>query len=256
MNILVTNDDGINSEALKQLVKALSTIGDVFVVAPDSERSGNSQHITSRGRIRIEERQMEGAKKAYALWGTPTDCIHVSLKFLLRDQIDLVVSGINIGPNQSSDICYSGTCGAAREAFMLKVPSIAISTCSWDSTLKDFSVCTDTVLDVIPKYMANPDRSKYFLNINVPFLKAEEIKGYKVATTDAIVYYKDAYEWQEEYGVKYINMHFTFDRYGIEEENINNDICATNAGYISITPVDCNSLCREYYEKVKQEWEK
>ena len=99
MNILVSNDDGINSKALRTLVKILSEIGDVYVVAPDSERSANSHHFTMAGRMRIEEKQVDGAKKAYALWGTPCDCIHAGLQFIIREKIDLVVSGINKGWN-------------------------------------------------------------------------------------------------------------------------------------------------------------
>ena len=103
MNIFITNDDGIESTGLKCLVKAFSKLGDVYVVAPNGERSSNSHHLTCFGKVKIEERQVEGAKNAYALWGTPADCTYLGLDFLYKDKIDLVVSGINRGLNVSTD---------------------------------------------------------------------------------------------------------------------------------------------------------
>ena len=85
--VLITNDDGIGSRGLQALVEEFSQYMDVYVVAPEGERSSNSHHMTLRGKVRIEEREMEGTVKAYALWGTPADCVHLSLRFLFKDQI-------------------------------------------------------------------------------------------------------------------------------------------------------------------------
>ena len=136
MNILVTNDDGIKAAGLRAIVKELASLGNVYVVAPNGQCSAYSHKMTLRGSLRFEEREVPGAKKAFALWGTPVDCVHVGCNFLVGEKIDLVVSGINKGPNLSTDIIYSGTIAAAREAFIHHIPSVALSLNSF--TVRDF----------------------------------------------------------------------------------------------------------------------
>ena len=127
MNVLITNDDGIDFEGLRALAEVFSKSFDVYVVAPEGERSSHSHHLNIRGKLRYEEREMPFAKKAYALWGTPADCAHMAIHALLKEKIDLVVSGINRGANVSTDIIYSGTIAAAREAFIYRIPAMALS---------------------------------------------------------------------------------------------------------------------------------
>ena len=123
MNILISNDDGINSAGINSLAKAFSRLGNVYVVAPEGERSSNSHHLTCVGKVKIEKRDLENAVEAYALWGTPADCVYLGLDFLFKDRIDLVVSGINIGLNVSTDIVYSGTIAAARARIIASIHS-------------------------------------------------------------------------------------------------------------------------------------
>ena len=151
MNILVSNDDGINSKALRTLVKYLSELGDVYVVAPDCERSANSHHFSMFGRIRIEEKQLEGAKKAYALWGTPCDCIHAGVQFIFEEKMDIVVSGINKGWNLSGDAIYSGTVAAAREGYIQGIKSIAFSLDTFED--KDYTDAAIVARDITKKYI-------------------------------------------------------------------------------------------------------
>ena len=177
MNILVTNDDGINSAGLKALVNELCKIGDVYVVAPEGERSATSHHISIIGSVRFEEVEMPNVKKAFAVWGTPADCVHCGLHVLLDEKIDLLISGINKGPNLSSDIIYSGTIAAAREGFIQGVPSMAVSLCDFHPD--DYGVAAEYAREFALKYLDLEDNTDYFISINIPNVSKEEIKVYR-----------------------------------------------------------------------------
>ena len=202
MKILVTNDDGIDAAGLKALVKAMAQLGEVYVVAPDGERSSNSHHLNIKGRIRFEQRSLPYAKKAYAIWGTPADCAHMGLYYFFEGQIDLVVSGINKGANVSTDIIYSGTIAAAREAYLHHVPAMAVSLDSFVS--EDYDVCGEYALKIARQYMKMENRFDYFLNVNVPALEKDEIKGIRVCDKEGDVHYRDTYTHIQEEGKDYI----------------------------------------------------
>lgn len=253
MNILVSNDDGINFKALRTLVKILSEIGDVYVVAPDSERSANSHHFTMAGRMRIEEKQIEGAKKAYALWGTPCDCIHAGLQFIIKEKIDLVVSGINKGWNTSNDAIYSGTVAAAREAFMHGIQSIAFSLNRFEDT--DYTNACNIAKQIILEYVKHHNK-EYFLNVNIPDLPQDKIKGYLVCENIGSIDYDENYSYEEEFGVTYLkigdsNMHHNYD---LNDYNI--DCVAVNNGYISIVPLFNDQINHKAIDEVKKLYEK
>ena len=163
MNVLLTNDDGIGFKGIGMLAEVFSEVFDVYVVAPEGERSSQSHHLTIKGRIRYEERKMPFVKKAYALWGTPADCVHMALHALPLEKIDLVVSGINKGANISTDIIYSGTISAAREAFIYHVPAMALSL---DRNGNDnYEAAARIGLKIALAYLEEKDREDYFLNI-------------------------------------------------------------------------------------------
>ena len=129
MNILVVNDDGINSRGLRELVETLTCKGDVYVAAPDGERSGFSRSITLGRKIHVKPREYRGANGAYAVDGTPVDCAKVGIQFFGEAGIefDIVYSGINLGSNLGRDTNYSGTVGAAIEAALSGIPAVALS---------------------------------------------------------------------------------------------------------------------------------
>lgn len=251
MNILVSNDDGINANGLRELVKELSRLGDVYVVAPDSERSANSHHFTLSGRLKIEEREIEGAKKAYALWGTPSDCVHAGILYLIEN-VDLVVSGINQGWNVSSDLIYSGTVAAARQAFMENIPSIAFSFNSY--TKKDFRLPARLAKIITEKYIREPHNRDYFLNVNFPDLPLEEIKGMKACGTYGKIFYDEHYEIESEDGVDYLRIHGADMRYDFDTTDMDIDINALEAGYITITPLYNNHINHDFLNEVYDKW--
>ncbi len=253
MNILVSNDDGINSKALHTLVKTLSEIGNVYVVAPDSERSANSHHFTMKGSLRIEERQVEGAKEAYALWGTPCDCIHAGLLFIIKDKIDLVVSGINKGWNTSNDAIYSGTVAAAREGFIYGKKAIAFSLDTFED--RDYTLAAAISKEIILEYLKH-DTPNYFLNVNIPDCKKEDIKGYKVCEERGLVKYDENYYYTEEFGVKYLNLGKTTVDLKFDPNNTNIDAVAVRNNYVTIVPLDNDQISHSYINELKDIYEK
>ena len=252
MNILISNDDGINSKALKALVKALSDIGDIYIVAPDSERSANSHHITISGRMRIEEKQLDGAKKAYALWGTPCDCIRAGLKYIIKEKIDLVVSGINKGWNTTHDAVYSGTVAAAREGFIQGIQSIALSLNTFED--RDYTQASVVAKQIVLKYLQHKNVN-YFLNVNIPDVAEDEIKGIKVCDSIGRVEYNENYFYEEEFGVRYLVIGKTKIDLLYDQNDMNLDCVAVNEGYITIVPLFCDEINHDYIDEVKNIYE-
>lgn len=253
MNILISNDDGINSKALKTLVKSLSEIGDIFVVAPDSERSANSHHFTMKGRMRIEEKQLDGAKLAYALWGTPCDCIHAGIQFIIKENIDLVVSGINKGWNTISDVIYSGTVAAAREGFMLGKKAIALSLDSFED--RDYTDAAEISKQIIKEYIKQ-ESNDYFLNVNIPDLEKSQIKGYKVCDTLGRIDYYENYHYVEEFGVQYVELGKSELNLMYDKNNMNIDNVAVRNGYVTISALYNDHVNHNRTIDLKKYWEK
>ncbi|MBQ2139139.1 MAG: 5'/3'-nucleotidase SurE [Erysipelotrichaceae bacterium] len=235
MNILITNDDGIDFKGLRQLVKTFSELGDVYVVAPNDERSSNSHHLTVKGKVRYEKRDVPYAKKAYALWGTPADCVHMALFFLIGEKIDLVVSGINKGANVSTDIIYSGTIAAAREAFIYHVPAIALSLNSFVSDR--FETAARYGLMIAKKYLESERKTEYFLNINVPDLEAKDVKGILLCDRVGMMVYHDLYSGVEEDGVSYIAIGHSKITFEGDENDLRIDNVAIENGYVAVSPL-------------------
>ena len=252
MNILVSNDDGINSKALKTLVKYLSELGDVYVIAPDCERSANSHHFSMRGRLRIEEKEMEGAKKAYAFWGTPVDCIHAGLQFIIKEKIDIVVSGINKGWNLSGDAIYSGTVAAAREAFIQGTKSIAFSLDTFED--RDYTDAAIISRDITKQYMQEP-QDDYFLNVNIPDLPKEEIKGIRVCGSLGRVNYNEHYTYEEEFGVKYVVVGTADKEFLFDTNNNDIDCNLLGKGYVTISPLYDEQINKKYVDSVRNTYQ-
>jgi 5'-nucleotidase len=161
---MVTNDDGIHSCGLQALVKALSALGSVIVVAPDRERSAVGHSLTLHSPLRADEIS-EGR---FAVSGTPTDCVNLGIHGLLNAKPDLIVSGINKGGNLGDDLTYSGTVAAAMEATLMGVPSFAISLESKSFTMEDFLPGAQIAADIARIILANSLPEDTFLNVNIP----------------------------------------------------------------------------------------
>ena len=177
--ILVTNDDGITAPGIRNLVNFINEIGDVVVVAPDSPQSGKGHAITINQTLTFEEISLDGPQKDYSLSGTPVDCVKFALDKILPRKPDLVVSGINHGANSSINVIYSGTMSAAVEAGVEGLQAIGFSLLdfSWDA---DFSQAKEYIQNIAKKVLENPLPKGVVLNVNIPKLLKDEIKGVKV----------------------------------------------------------------------------
>jgi len=175
VNILITNDDGIHAPGIFQLKKALDAVGNTVVVAPDVERSAVGHAITLSDPLRVYEVEKNGKFFGYAVNGMPADCVKLGIKCLMRNKPDVVVSGINMGPNTATNIIYSGTVSAAAEAVIMGVPGLAISLTTFNIPEFEFSCTLAVQLVKKIKEFGLPEGT--LLNVNVPPLKENEIKG-------------------------------------------------------------------------------
>ena len=230
MIILVTNDDGIYSKGIFALAKTLQGIGDVFVVAPDREKSAIAHSLTLHRPLRVEKIR----KNFYAVDGTPADCVHLGVNTILPKRPQLIVSGINKGGNLGDDITYSGTVSAAFEGTLLGISSFAISLVS-RSHFK-FDVAARFALRVARYIIRKGLPKDTFLNINVPNLNEKEIKSYKITQQGRWVRNgSGVIEKMDPRGKKYYWIgggQLVFDK------RRDTDMEAVSKSYISITPLN------------------
>lgn len=241
MKILLTNDDGIHAGGLHDLAGALSQSHEVYVAAPESEKSATSAAITLHNPLRFREYnplKNTAVKKYYYINGTPADCVKLAVKVILPSigiKADLIISGINHGPNIGLDIRYSGTVAAAYEGVFMNYPSIAVSIASYEHhphypSASEF--ITKNLEGLYNKCLQHGNR--FLLNINVPSLKTSEIKGHKITRINNFRY-DDSY--------KKIEVPSSSDYYWLSGKRLiteiddNTDHTAVENGYISITPL-------------------
>ncbi|MBP7793350.1 MAG: 5'/3'-nucleotidase SurE [Candidatus Goldbacteria bacterium] len=229
---VLTNDDGINAEGLKILYRAVKDVAEVLVVAPEAERSGVSSALTIWNEIEVKKVKFEDTF-AFSVNGTPADCAKIALLKLARKKPDLLLSGTNHGPNICQFILYSGTIGAAAEGARMNVPSISFSI---DNFLpEDFSF-TEKIIDKIVNMVVKKEikiKKGTILNVNIPYLKQNSIKGIKVIKTGDIEY-KETYKMKREKDVLYFN-HIIGKKK--KTYKLNNDADALAKGYITMTPL-------------------
>ncbi len=174
MRILVSNDDGVHSPGIRALASEMSTIAEVVVVAPDRNRSGASNSLTLTAPLRIK--QLDNGY--YSVEGTPTDCVHLALTGFMDPIADMVVSGINEGGNLGDDILYSGTVAAAMEGRYLGLPAIAFSMVGDD--IQHYDTAAAIARQLVLKMRADILPSQTILNVNIPDLPMEKIRGIEV----------------------------------------------------------------------------
>lgn len=174
MQILISNDDGYFAPGLACLAQMVSTIADVVVVAPERNRSGASNSLTLDRPLNLRR----APNGYYYVNGTPTDCIHLAVTGMLHTEPDMVISGINSGANMGDDTIYSGTVAAATEGFLLGIPSIAVSLVG--SQEQHYDTAARVVLDLVRRFEKQTHTHPWLLNVNVPDVPYEELKGMTV----------------------------------------------------------------------------
>jgi 5'-nucleotidase len=181
VRILISNDDGIQSPGIHALIGALSGLGELWVVAPDREQSAVGHAITLSSPIRLFPWTVPGVEHAFAIDGTPADCVKLAFTALMPERPDLVVSGINRGENTGISVIYSGTVSAATEGTINGVPSIAVSLDSFNAT--DFEFAASVARLISRKVLDNGLPDGTLLNINVPNLPKEKNQRHSDCTS-------------------------------------------------------------------------
>ncbi len=248
MNILITNDDGIKANGIIELAKEISTIGNVYVIAPDSERSATGHAITLHSPIIVNDEYIDYNIKAYSTSGTPADCVKVGIEALCKDvNIDLVLSGINNGPNLGTDVVYSGTVSAAIEGLIQNKASIAISYDDFNISKETYKKAAKHIVNLINNIKDKIELLEdCILNVNIP---KDEVKGFKVTTLGERKYDNVVEERFSPRGKRYIWI--GGDPRKVEQDE-NSDIVAVENGYISITPVNIEMTDISKINKLKE----
>lgn len=248
MKILLTNDDGIFAQGIRDLAKALIDIGDVFVVAPNRQRSATGHAITMHEPLRAEKIDYFDMKlQAWAVSGTPSDCVKLGIEALMKDLPDIVFSGINRGPNLGTDVLYSGTVSAAIEGAMLGFPSVAVSLASFKDL--DYSFAAKFSKKIAKLVIEKQLPKDTLLNVNIPNQNEEVIQGVKITTLGVRKYKNSFIERIDPHGEPY----YWLGGEAVDEINgEETDIHSINQGYISITPIHFDLTKFELLERLEQ----
>jgi 5'-nucleotidase len=242
MNILISNDDGYLAPGINALADQLSSIADIVVVAPDSNRSGSSNSLTLDRPLRV----MKSDKGFYSINGTPSDCVHIALTGMLAQRPDLVVSGINQGQNMGDDTLYSGTVAAATEGFLFGIPAIAFSQVDhgWaelDSAAKIAKEIVMRNLDALHK--------PFLLNVNIPnrpyqaLTKIVATRLGKRHESEPVIRSKDPHG----------NEIFWIGPPGkAKEASVGTDFHATEQGWVSVTPLQIDLTHSAQLDRLRQ----
>jgi 5'-nucleotidase len=232
-HILVTNDDGIESDALGPLVDALAELGEVDIIAPERNWSGASHSITLFRPLRCRPTRLRTGQAAYMTDGSPTDCVRLAVLGFLKQKPDLIVSGINRGANLGDDITYSGTVAAAMEGLLSNVPSIAVSLGAFGANI-DFTVAAEFVALLAKNILEKGFAHDALLNVNVPHLPRERITGVEVTKLGKRNYRDQLVERLDPYGNPY---YWVGGPAVADDAEPGTDVAALRDGKISVTPI-------------------
>jgi 5'-nucleotidase len=250
MRLLCTNDDGILAFGLECLVRAASRIGEVTVVAPDREQSATSHSLTLHHPIRPTQR----GDRRWQIDGTPTDCVMLAVGALMEHRPDFVLSGINHGQNMGEDVLYSGTVAAAMEGLMLGIPSVAISFAGGDLRA-DPSLLAEQV-EVLTSLLGHITSLTDFprdmlLNINLPPVRGDEVKGMRLTTLGRRVYSDSLMRMRDPWGREIFWIGGGSAEWTGREDS---DFRAVREGYISLTPLHLDLTHYEMLDAAQSWW--
>jgi 5'-nucleotidase len=233
MKLLISNDDGIYAKGLYALVKEMEKSHEVVVVAPDSQRSACGHSITLHKPLFVKEVSLEGiSSKCYSVNGTPADCVKFAVEKILPHKVEMVLSGINKGPNLGTDVIYSGTVSAAIEAAIYKIPSAAISL-DMRNDNENYDIAAKYTKLIVEEAYGKFTERNIVLNINVPDTEENQIKGIKVCELGNRIYQNT-----------FIEKIMDDDRVGYQlagnitdVEKESTDVFYIKNGYITLTPL-------------------
>lgn len=244
MKILLSNDDGVFAEGLACLYEALSLQHEVTVIAPDRNCSGASNALSLQHPLRIQ--QMKNG--FYSVNGTPSDCVHLGVNSFLQDDPELVVSGINHGANLGDDVIYSGTVAAATEGRYMGLPAIAVSLNNYQGG--HFTSAARITAEIIQRLSKHPLPADQILNINVPDLPYEEIKGIQVTRQGRRHRAESMLKTKDPHGRDV----YWYGSLGSEQDaGPGTDFHAVANGYCSVTPLSVDMTAYQSMDEM-QAW--
>jgi 5'-nucleotidase len=235
--ILVTNDDGIYAPGISFLARIAAKFGKIIVVAPDKPQSGMGHAITINSTLRIQRTNYHNAGIEFSCSGTPVDCVKMAVNHVLKRRPDLVLSGINHGSNSSINVIYSGTMSAAIEGSLEGAPSIGFSLCDY-SVDADFTQAEEQISAIIAASLAHPMPRGVCLNVNIPKLRREDIRGIKVVRQSRANWVEKFEERKDPYGREYYWLSGEFVNF--EPESTDTDEWALANGYVSVVPTQAD----------------
>jgi 5'-nucleotidase len=231
--ILITNDDGVDSPALVALRRTLSALGDVAIVAPTHSWSASGHTKTMHKPMRVRPAKLADGSDAIVTTGAPSDCVALAVLGILPQRPDLVVSGINKGPNMGEDVTYSGTVAAAMEAVISRIPAIAASLDAWSDW--DFEAGARVVAQIAREVLSHGLPPGTFLNVNVPSVPYEEIKGIMVTRLGRRIYKDLLVERKDPRGESYYWIGGEVPEGQLLEGT---DFWAVDRHFVSVTPLN------------------
>jgi 5'-nucleotidase len=246
LNILVSNDDGIDAPGIHALVRELKKLGNVTVVAPDKQRSAVGHAITMNYPLRATKYFVNGDFFGYAIEGTPADCVKLAIRSLLKEKPDILVSGINHGSNTAINIIYSGTVSAATEGTVLGIPSIAVSLTTFGKPDFSYSAKFSRKLTEFVAKKGLPDGT--LLNVNIPAVKEKEIKGIRV-TRQGKTRWDDTFDVRRDPNNK--EYYWLTGKIEILDSSEDTDVIAVKNNFISITPIQYDLTDYEMLKKIE-----
>lgn len=245
--IMVTNDDGILAPGIAALEARLREAATVYTIAPDRERSASGHSLTIQRPLKVTE----VSPLRYSVNGTPTDCVAVGLDKILPQRPELIVSGINFGPNLGDDITYSGTVAAAMEGTIYNMPSVAVSLVVHNGARPLFDTAAEVALRIVRMLFEHPLPYDTLLNVNVPNLPLAELKGYLLCRQGKRVYDGAINETRSPWGEKFYWIGGGTPYWEHAEDT---DISAVRRGYVSITPLQLDLTNYWAMDYLKEKW--
>ena len=253
MHILVTNDDGVSYPGLLALAQSMREVGEVTVLAPNKNWSASGHVKTLHRPMRVRQTELADGTPAFASDGAPSDCVALAALGFIEKKIDLVVSGINPYGNLGEDVTYSGTVTAAMEAAINGLPGIAFSldTPTDFEGKKDFSAAAAIAKRVAEQVSKKELPHNTLLNVNIPYLPLEEIKGIRVTRLGLRIYRNELEPRTDPFGRPY---YWIGGEAPTGKLEAGTDIGAMNDGYVSITPIHLDMTAHELMAEVAS-WE-
>ncbi len=248
--ILVTNDDGVTAPGIKALAIAMKALGDVYIVAPDKGQSGMGHAITINQPLRLQKVAYEEGIEAYQCSGTPVDCVKLAVDIIFHRKPDLCVSGINHGSNASINVIYSGTMSAAVEAALEGIPSIGFSLCDYRYEA-DFSQGISYCVQLAQLMLENPVPEGTLLNVNIPSLPKNKIKGIKICRQANAKWVEEFDKRKDPRGQEY---YWLTGRFVNKDKGEDTDEWALKEGFISVTPVQYDLTAHHAISFINQNW--